>query len=120
MVAPVGLGSLFGSLGSLYGNALDHRQQAAQAQANYLSGLQQAASPLPSAAYQMAQADLHRYLYQQFGGPPPLPPEPLPFFMDPEQIEALTPGVDWSARVGDRIRGFIALGALSKGTSRSG
>jgi hypothetical protein len=31
---------------------------------------------------------------------------PLPFFLDPEQIAELTPEIDWSRRVGDRIRHF--------------
>ena len=33
-------------------------------------------------------------------------PEPLPFFLDPRQIEALTPEIDWSARVNARIENF--------------
>jgi hypothetical protein len=31
---------------------------------------------------------------------------PLPFFLDPQQIADLTPEVDWSRRVSDRIEAF--------------
>lgn len=41
----------------------------------------------------------------------PPKPEPLPFFLDPEQIAALTPEINWSDRVGDRIRQFLDWGA---------
>ena len=38
-------------------------------------------------------------------------PKPkLPFFLDPEQIRDLTPGIDWNRRVGDRIRHFEEWG----------
>lgn len=37
-------------------------------------------------------------------------PEPLPFFLDPRQIEDLTPEIDWSRRVGDRVRSFLEWG----------
>jgi hypothetical protein len=32
--------------------------------------------------------------------------EPLPFFLDPQQIEALTPEIDWSRQVSRRIEAF--------------
>lgn len=36
----------------------------------------------------------------------PPKPERLPFFLDPEQIVELTPEIDWTQRVNDRIEAW--------------
>lgn len=44
---------------------------------------------------------------------PEKPREPLPFFLDPEQVKALSPEIDWDERVGERIRKLLEMGRLA-------
>lgn len=44
-------------------------------------------------------------------------PEPLPFFLDPNQIRELTPEIDWDRRVGDRVRHFLTMHLQGAGES---